>query len=151
MEKASTRSSRVSSVRRRQAGVPDARTLRVGVEVLSLIVVIAGALLLPLGLRPINAVLPGAAMASSYLPTIETPRPRGGFDEAAARELREAQPEYVVIGDSMAGVRIEPSDLSRFTGKSVAGLIRPSTPVAYWYLELKNLVADNGLTHIRGV
>lgn len=120
-------------------------------QALSLIVVIAGALLLPLGLRPINAVLPGAAMASSYLPTIETPRPRGGFDEAAARELREAQPEFVVIGDSMAGVRIEPSDLSRFTGKSVAGLIRPSTPVAYWYLELKNLVAENGLTHIRGV
>ena len=137
-------------MRRRQAGVPEARTLRVGVEVLSLIVVIAGALLLPLGIRGLNPWLPGAATTGSYLPTIETPRPRDRFDDVAAAELRAAQPEFVVIGDSMAGVRIEPSDLSRLVGRSVAGLIRPSTPVAYWYLALKNLVAENGLTHIRG-
>ena len=118
-------------------------------EVLSLCVVIAGAAALPLGLRAVNVVLPGAA-GSTYLPAIETPRPREPFDEAAAAALREAQPEYVVIGDSMAGIRIDPRHLSRVTGRSVAGLFTPGTPVAYWYLQLKNLVANNGLTHMRG-
>jgi hypothetical protein len=119
-------------------------------EVLSLCVVIAGAAAVPLGLRAVNGLLPGAAVESSYLPTIETPRPREPCDEAAATALREAQPEYVVIGDSMAGIRIDPRHLSRVTGKSVAGLFTPGTPVAYWYLQLKNLVANNGLTHMRG-
>lgn len=98
----------MTSVKRRQA--------------LSLAVVIAGALLLPLGLRAINAALLGAEARSSYLPTLETPRPREAFDAAAA--LREAQPEFLVIGDSMAGVRIDPRHLSRVTGRSVAGLGR---------------------------
>ncbi len=119
-------------------------------EVLSLLVVIAGAAALPLGLRAVNGMLPGATVGSTYLPTIETPRPREPFDEAAAAALREAQPEYVVIGDSMAGIRIDPRHLSRVTGRSVAGLFTPGTPVAYWYLQLKNLVANNGLTHMRG-
>jgi hypothetical protein len=89
-------------------------------------------------------------VGSTYLPTIETPRPREPFDQAAAAALREAQPEYVVIGDSMAGIRIDPRHLSRITGRSVAGLFTPGTPVAYWYLQLKNLVANNGLTSMRG-
>ena len=56
-------------------------------QALSLIVVIVGAVLLPLGLRAINAALPGAAGRSSYLPTIETPRPREPFDEEGARAI----------------------------------------------------------------
>lgn len=119
-------------------------------SVLSLCAVVAGAVLLPLGLRAVNAALPAAGVGPSYVPTVETPRPREPFDEAAAAALREAQPEYVVIGDSMAGVRIDPRHLSRATGRSVAGLFRPGSPVAYWYLQLKNLVADNGLTSVRG-
>ena len=119
-------------------------------QVLSLCVVIAGALLLPLGLRAINAVLPGAATRASYLPTIETPRPREPFDEDAATALREAQPEFVVIGDSMAGIRIDPRHLSRVTGRSVAGLYQQGSPVPYWYLQLKNMVVGNGLTKVRG-
>jgi len=119
-------------------------------ELLSLGVVIAAAAALPLGLRAVNRMLPGARVGSTYLPAIETPRPREPFDEASAAALREAQPEYVVIGDSMAGIRIDPRHLSRVTGRSIAGLFTPGTPVAYWYLQLKNLVADNGLTHIRG-
>jgi hypothetical protein len=127
----------VTSLRRRQA--------------LSLAVVIASALLLPLGLRAINAALPAPEARSSYLPMLETPRPREAFDEAAAAALREAQPEFVVIGDSMAGVRIDPRHLSRVTGRSVAGLFQQGSPVAYWYLQLKNLVIGNGLTKVRGV
>jgi hypothetical protein len=120
-------------------------------QVLSLAAVIAAALVLPLGLRAINAALPGEETRSSYLPTLETPRPREPFDEAAASALREAQPEFVIIGDSMAGVRIDPRHLSRVSGRSVAGLYRDGSPVAFWYLQLKNMVVDNGLTHVRGV
>ena len=120
-------------------------------QLLSLIAVIAGALLLPLGLRAINAVLPGAAAHSTYLPTLETPRPREPFDEAAAAALREAQPEFLIIGDSMAGIRVDPRHLSRVTGRSVAGLFQQGAPVAFWYLQLKNLVIGNGLQKVRGV
>ena len=120
-------------------------------QALSLIVVIAGALLLPLGLRAVNAVLPGAAAHSTYLPTIETPRPREPFDESAATALREAQPEFLIIGDSMAGIRIDPRHLSRVTGRSVASLVQQGAPVAFWYLQLKNLVIGNGLHKVRGV
>ena len=38
-------------------------------SVLSLCVVLAGAAALPLGLRAVNGLLPGAAVESSYLPT----------------------------------------------------------------------------------
>ena len=119
-------------------------------QVLSLCVVIAAAAVLPLGLRAVNAAIAGAAAHSSYLPTIETPRPREPFDEAAASALREAQPEFVVIGDSMAGVRIDPRHLSRVSGRSVAGLFQQGSPVAFWYLQLKNMVVGNGLTKVRG-
>ena len=120
-------------------------------DVLSLCVVIAGGAVLPLGLRAINAVLPGAAAHSTYLPTLETPRPREPFDEAAAASLREAQPEFLIIGDSMAGIRVDPRHLSLVTGRSVAGLFQQGAPVAFWYLQLKNLVIGNGLQKVRGV
>jgi hypothetical protein len=117
---------------------------------LSLLVVIGGALLLPLGLRAVNAAIPGAAGHSTYLPTIETPRPRQPFDEEAAAALRAAQPEFVIIGDSMAGVRIDPRHLSRVSGRSVAGLYQQGSSVAFWYLQLKNMVVGNGLVKVRG-
>jgi hypothetical protein len=119
-------------------------------QALSLCVVIAAAAVLPFGLRAVNAVMPGAAARSSFLPTIETPRPREPFDEEAAAALRAAQPEFVVIGDSMAGVRIDPRHLSRVSGRSVAGLFQQGSAVAFWYLQLKNMVVGNGLTKVRG-
>jgi hypothetical protein len=118
-------------------------------QVLSLLALLAAAAVLPFGLRAVNAAIPDAAR-SSYLPTTETPRPREPFDEAAASALREAQPEFVIIGDSMAGVRIDPRQLSRVSGRSVAGLFQQGTPVAFWYLQLKNMVVGNGLTAVRG-
>lgn len=118
--------------------------------VLSLCVVLAGIVVVPLGLRAISAGLPGAEVRASYVPSFEAPRPREPFDEAAATAVRQAQPEYVVIGDSMAGVRINPATLSKRLGRSVAGLYHPGSPVAYWYLAFKNLVVDNDLNSIRG-
>jgi hypothetical protein len=119
-------------------------------QVLSLILVLAGTLAVPLGLRALNSALPGAEVRDSYLPTVETPRPREPFDAASAAAIREAQPEFVVIGDSMAGIRIDPRQLSRLAGTSVAGLYQQGSPPAYWYLVLKNLVVENELRNLRG-
>jgi len=116
----------------------------------SLLIVLAGTALVPFGLRAVNGALPGAAIQASYLPTIEAPRQREPFDEAAAAALRGAQPEFVVIGDSMAGVRINPASLSKQLGRSVAGLYHPGSPVAYWYLAFKNLVVQNEQKHTDG-
>jgi hypothetical protein len=118
--------------------------------VLSILVVLAGTALIPLGLRAVNGLLPGADVTASYIPTIEPPRHREPFDEVAASAVREAQPQYVVIGDSMAGVRINPATLSRRVDRTVAGLYHPGSPVAYWYLAFKNLVVENQLKTIRG-
>ena len=117
---------------------------------MSLGVVLAGTFLVPLGLRVVNAALPGAEIRASYVPTYEAPRPREPFDAATAAALREAHPEFVVIGDSMAGVRVNPGHLSRTLGKSVAGLFQAGSPVAFWYLEFKNFVIDNDLRKVRG-
>lgn len=119
-------------------------------RVLSLCAVLAGTLVVPLGLRAVNGALPGATAADSYLPSVETPRPREPFDQHTADIVREAQPEFVVIGDSMAGIRIDPLQLSRQARTSAIGLYQQGSPVAYWYLVLKNLVAENELKKIRG-
>ena len=112
--------------------------------------VLAGTLVVPLGLRAINGALPGADVRESYLPSVETPRPREPFDQETATVVREANPEFVVIGDSMAGIRIDPRYLSRLAHTSVIGLYQQGSPVAYWYLVLKNLVVHNELTKVRG-
>jgi len=111
---------------------------------ISLSLVIAGALILPLGLRALNGFAPATGMAPSYLPTIEEPRIREPFDEEAAATLREARPDFAVIGDSMAGTRIVPGHLSRLVGgRGVAALLHPGSSVAYWYLTFKNMVVEN--------
>lgn len=112
--------------------------------------VLAGTLVVPLGLRAINGVLPGADVRESYLPSVETPRPREPFDQETAIVVREANPEFVVIGDSMAGIRIDPRYLSRLARTSVIGLYQQGSPVAYWYLVLKNLIVQNDLRKVRG-
>lgn len=119
-------------------------------QVLSIAVVLAGTLLVPLGLRAVNSALPGADVRDSYLPTVETPRPRQPFDEEGAAAVREVQPQFVVIGDSMAGIRIDPLQLSRLTRTRAIGLYQQGSPVAYWYLAFKNLVVQNDLKSIRG-
>jgi len=113
-------------------------------------VVLAGTFVLPFGLRAINGALPGAAVRDSYLPSVETARPREPFDQEAANAVREVQPQFVVIGDSMAGIRIDPLHLSRLTRTRVIGLYQQGSPVAYWYLAFKNLVVNNDLKSVRG-
>ena len=118
---------------------------------LSLCLVLAGTLVVPLGLRAVNRLLPDAGVTPSYLPSVESPRAREPFDETAGADLREARPDFFVIGDSIAGTRIDPRHLSSRAGKSVAALLAPGSPVAYWYLEFKNLIVENGLTNVQAV
>ncbi|HUQ87101.1 MAG TPA: hypothetical protein VM096_06050 [Vicinamibacterales bacterium] len=119
-------------------------------SVLSLAVVLAATVVLPLGLRAVNRALPGAAVRDSYLPSVETPRPREPFDQESAQAIRLVQPQFIVIGDSMAGIRIDPLQLSRLTHTRVVGVYQQGSPVAYWYLAFKNLVINNDLNGVRG-
>lgn len=109
----------------------------------SLIVVLAGIAVVPLGLRAVNAVIPGAGLARSFIPSIESPRARLPFDREVVTTLQAARPDYVIIGDSMAGTRINPGHLSRLVGgRGVASLLHPGTGSAYWYLVFKNFVVN---------
>lgn len=110
---------------------------------LGLVVLLAGIGAIPLGLRAVNAVLPSAALAPSFIPSIESPRVRQPFDREVVTTLRESRPDYIVVGDSMAGTRINPGHLSRLVGgHGVASLLHPGTGSAYWYLVFKNFVVN---------
>lgn len=81
----------------------------------------------------------------SYLPALELERPRGPFVEHPIEFLRDVQPKFVVIGDSMAG-RIEPDLLGAAGGGPVAAILQNATGSAYWYLAVKNYVLASGVT-----
>lgn len=104
----------------------------------------------PLVLRAVNRALPDANERPSFVPSIETPRPRFAFDEPRAEEIRQSRPEYVIIGDSTAGGRINPGYLSRLVHHGTAGLFHPGSPVAYWFLMFKNFVVENNVGSVRG-
>ena len=55
------------------------------------------------------------------------------------------QPAFVVIGDSMAGSRIDPAVFTRVSGQSVAPLLYAGSGPAWWYLVLKNWVIASGI------
>lgn len=113
---------------------------------LSLGAVILGLVVVPLGLRAVNRAVRSPDAAPSYIPSIESPRVRGPFDSAAVSALREAANEYILIGDSMAGTRIDPGHLSRLIGgRGAAALFHPGSGAAYWYLTFKNFVVSAGL------
>jgi len=113
---------------------------------IALVFVIAGLLLVPLGLRAVNVAVRSPNAVASYLPSIESPRPRSPFDTEAAAALREASNDFILIGDSMAGTRINPGHLSRLIGgHGAAALFHPGCGSAYWYLTFKNLVVNAGL------
>jgi hypothetical protein len=112
----------------------------------ALLAVVFGVLAVPLGLRAVNRAVRQPDAAPSYIPSIESPRVRGPFDSEAVAALREAANDYILIGDSMAGTRIDPGHLSRLIGgHGAAALFHPGSGPAYWYLTFKNLVVNAGL------
>jgi hypothetical protein len=80
----------------------------------------------------------------SYLPVLESTRPREAFVADVADDLRRMAPGYVIVGDSMAG-RIDSELLTTLSGVPVAPVLENATGSAYWYLVLKNDVAASGI------
>jgi hypothetical protein len=107
-------------------------------------------LALPLGLRAANRLHPAPALQPSYLPALEGPRARAPFDADRIPALRRLDPAWVVIGDSMAGSRIDPAVLTQLTGGRTAPLLYAGSGPAWWYLVLKNWVIPSGI-HPRAV
>ncbi|MCX6552804.1 MAG: hypothetical protein NTY02_17685 [Acidobacteria bacterium] len=113
---------------------------------LSLCLVVAGMFAVPLGLRALIPLIQSPTAAPSYIPSFETPRDRAPFDAEVVATLRETRPDYYVIGDSMAGTRIQPGHLSRLVGgRGVASLLYAGVGSAYWYLTFKNVIVEPGL------
>jgi hypothetical protein len=110
---------------------------------LQLLVLIALTLLVPFGIRPLNARY-GAHAPPSYLPALEGPRVRVPFDRDPIQQLEEIDPGIVVIGDSMAGTRIDHGRLAELSGMRVAPLLQAGSGPAWWYLAIKNWVIPSG-------
>jgi len=112
---------------------------------LQLLLAMAGLLLIPLGLRAANRLYSVPNLQPSYLPAIEGARERGAFDAERIPALAGLNPTWVVIGDSMAGSRIDPALLTRLTGGRTAPLLYAGSGPAWWYLVLKNWVIPSGI------
>jgi hypothetical protein len=110
----------------------------------------AGLLLMPFGLRAANHLHPSANLQPSYLPALEGPRPRGAFDAEPISNLRILDPSWILIGDSMAGTRIDPGLFTQLSSQQIAPLLYAGSGSAWWYLVLKNWVIPSG-THPRAV
>ncbi|HYT66548.1 MAG TPA: hypothetical protein VEL51_09035 [Vicinamibacterales bacterium] len=117
---------------------------------LQLLVAAACLLALPLGLRAANLLHPSANLKPSYLPAFEGPRERNPFDADRIPALQRLDPAWVVIGDSMAGSRIDPALLAERTGGRTAPLLYAGSSPAWWYLALKNWVIASQI-HPRAV
>jgi hypothetical protein len=103
------------------------------------------ALIVPWSIQLANARHASAPLPPTYLPSLEEKRARAGFEENRVGELRGMQPGYVVIGDSMAGTRIDERRLGELAHASIAPLLHPGSGPAFWYLALKNWVIASGI------
>ena len=81
----------------------------------------------------------------TYLPALEGPRARAPFDANRVPDLQRLQPGYVIIGDSMAGTRVDERQLAELAHVPVAPLLQPGSGSAFWYLALKNWVIASGV------
>ena len=109
---------------------------------LTLLVLIT--LLVPAAI-PVANMLQTERLPPTYLPALEGPRLRSRFESHRLAELRYLQPGYVVIGDSMAGTRLDERRLGELAGAPVAPLLQAGSGSAFWYLVLKNWVIASGI------
>jgi hypothetical protein len=113
---------------------------------LGLLTLILTALATPAVVIPaINRLHSTRRFPPTYLPALEGPRERARFEETRVSDLRILQPGYVVIGDSMAGTRIDERRLGELAGTQIAPLLQPGSGSAFWYLALKNWVIASGI------
>lgn len=102
-------------------------------------------LIVPFVIRIANAAHGVPVVTPSYLPALEGPRVRDRFDPTPIGELAGMQPGLVVIGDSMAGTRVDPKRLTELSGLRIAPLLSAGSGSAWWYLVLKNWVIASGI------
>lgn len=102
-------------------------------------------LVVPFGIRLLNHNRAEKTLPATYLPSFEGPRERKPFDATRIPDLIRLNPGYVVIGDSMAGTRIDERRLGELTGRPVAPLLQPGSGSAFWYLALRNWVVASGI------
>lgn len=106
---------------------------------------VALSLLVPFGVRALDGRYGDHRTPASYLPALEGPRARAPFDPFPLNRMIHLRPELVVIGDSMAGTRIDTALLAQVSGRRVFGILHPGSGPAYWYLALKNYVIASGV------
>ncbi len=70
--------------------------------------------------------------------------PGSTFDPQPLRELKRDRPEYVFIGNSMLGSRIDPARLEQLSGSKIGMLEKGGSGPARWFLALKNYVVASG-------
>jgi hypothetical protein len=114
-------------------------------DVAALAVLLGLTLLVPIAIRGANASQVERRIPATYLPALEGPRERRPFDASRVPDLIRLNPGYVVIGDSMAGTRIDERRLGELAGRPVAPLLQAGSGPAFWYLALKNWVAASGV------
>jgi hypothetical protein len=101
-------------------------------------------LLVPFSLRALDARFGDHSIRPSYLPALEGPRAREPFDPYHRDAMADRQPGLVVIGDSMAGTRIDKHFLAQLSGERVHDILQAGSGPVYWYLALKNWVIASG-------
>jgi hypothetical protein len=67
------------------------------------------------------------------------------FHDVRLAQLKQLDPGVVIIGDSMAGTRINERLLWQLSGLRIAPLLQPGSVWAFWYLALKNWVLASGI------
>jgi hypothetical protein len=98
------------------------------------------------GIVPLlNAWHAERALPPTYLPALEGPRERARFDQVRISDLARMQPGYVVIGDSMAGTRVDERRLTELARVPIAPLLQAGSGSSFWYLVLKNWVVASGI------
>jgi hypothetical protein len=110
-----------------------------------LTVLILVTLVVPAVIPLANARHDGPPLPPTYLPALEGPRARAPFSADRIPDLQSLQPGVVVIGDSMAGTRVDDRRLVELTGVQVAPLLQAGSGPAFWYLALKNWVVASGI------
>jgi len=81
----------------------------------------------------------GMVMAVPSLPA------KAPFDTALVKRLQAERPDYIIMGNSMAGTRIDTELLGQLTHAKVFDLHRNQTYSTIWYLLFKNIVIGSGI------
>ena len=108
-------------------------------------ILLALTLAVPFLILPLDARNGDPAARPSYLPALEGPRVRGAFDAVPVEQLAHVNPGIVIIGDSMAGSRVDYIRLSELSGMSATPLFQAGSGSVWWYLALKNWVIPSGI------